>query len=109
MDKFHNVNPTVKAKCSNDIQSILNENLPASLSKEKTYTSSFKLLVDCNGSIDMVIYKKGDLSETQQKYFLTQLNKLNDWTAGQVEGSDVSTTVYITIDINKRQLAYKIY
>ena len=103
------VNPTVKAKCSNDIQTVLTESLPASFSKAKSYESTFKLIVDCNGRIDMVIYKKGNLTESQQKYFLTQFNKLKDWSAGQVEAKDVSTTVYFTIDVVKRELSFKQY
>ena len=101
------INPTVKAKCSNDIQAILSESLPSSFSKDKNYESTFKLIVDCNGRIDMVIYKKGNLSESQQKYFLTQLNKLKDWTSGQKDGTDVSTTVYFTIDIVKRSVTFE--
>ena len=103
------VNPTVKAKCTNEIDAILAESLPSSFSKDKNYESTFKLIVDCNGRIDMVIYKKGNLSESQQKYFLTQLNKLKDWSAGQVEGRDVSTTVYFTIDVKKREIVFKQY
>lgn len=103
------LNPTVKAKCSNDIQKILAEALPASFVKGKTYTSSFKLIIDCNGIIDMVIYKKGDLSTEQQKYFLTQINKLKDWSAGQLNGKDVSTTIYMAIDVSNRQMSYKLF
>jgi hypothetical protein len=103
------VNPTVKAKCSNDVQVILSESLPSSFSKDKNYESTFKLIVDCNGRIDMVIYKKGNLSESQQKYFLTQLNKLKDWTSGQQDGIDVSTTVYFTIDVENKELIFKRY
>lgn len=103
------INPTVKAKCSNDIKVVLSEKLPTSFSKDSKYESTFKLIVDCNGRIDMVIYKKGNLSESQQKYFLLQLNKLIDWTAGQVDGKDVSTTVYFTIEVVKRQISFKQY
>lgn len=103
------VNPTIKAICSNDIQSVLSEDLPASFAKDKSYQSTFKLIVDCNGRIDMVIYKKGNLSEAQQVFFLNQLNKLKDWSAGQMEGKDVSTTVYFTIDVEKREIIFKQY
>lgn len=103
------VNPTVKTKCLSDVKSILSNGLPSSFNKEKSYQSSFKLIIDCNGRIDMVIYKKGNFSEAQQKHFLTQINKLKDWSAGQVDGKDVSTTVYITIDVNKRVVTYKLY
>ena len=83
--------------------------MPASFSKAKSYESTFKLIVDCNGRIDMVIYKKGNLTESQQKYFLTQFNKLKDWSAGQVDAKGVSTTVYFTIDVVKRELSFKQY
>jgi len=103
------VNPTLKPKCNNDMQKVFSQNLPSSFNKEKSYNSSFKLIVDCNGRIDMVIYKKGNFSESQQKHFLTLINTLKDWNAGQVDGKDVSTTVYITIDVNKRVVSFKVY
>lgn len=101
--------PTVKAKCENDMQKILSANLPATFKKDKSYNSSFKLIIDCNGRIDMVIYKKGNFTEAQQKHFLTLINTLKDWKAGQVDGKDVSTTVYITIDVNNRLVDVKQY
>tara|TARA_B100000809_G_C15020914_1_gene488405 strand:- start:285 stop:689 length:405 start_codon:yes stop_codon:yes gene_type:complete len=103
------INPTVKAKCLNDINEVLSESLPESFSKDKKYESTFKLIVDCNGRIDMVIYKRGNLSESQQKYFLTQLNELKDWTSAQHNGTDVSTAVYFTIDLAERQITFKRY
>ena len=50
-----------------DNKVVLSESLPTSFSKDKKFESTFKLIVDCNGRIDMVIYKKGNLSESQQK------------------------------------------
>lgn len=103
------VNPTVKPVCSDDIKAILSDNLPSAFKKDGKYESSFKMIVDCNGVIESVIYKKGNLSDIQQKHFLAQIKKLKDWTAGQVEGRDVKTTVYITVDVVNRLLSYKVF
>lgn len=103
------VNPTVKAICENDINGILSEGLPASFKLKESYKSTFKLLIDCNGRIDMVIYKNGTLNSAQQKHFLVLLNKLKDWKSGQLNEVDVTTSVYFTIDIENRELEIKQY
>ena len=103
------VNPTVKPICENDIQKVLSDSLPLIFKEKAKYESTFKLLIDCNGRIDMVIYKNGNLNTEQQKHFLLLLNDLKDWKAGQVNDVDVSTTVYFTIDIINRQLEFKQY
>lgn len=103
------VNPTVKAVCENDIQKTLSTGLPSIFKEKAKYESTFKLIVDCNGRIDMVIYKNGNLSSAQQKHFLVLINELKDWQAGQVNKNTVSTTVYFTIDIDNRKLVYKQY
>jgi hypothetical protein len=103
------VNPTIKAVCSNDVQSILSENLPVSFKKDSKHESTFKMIIDCFGRIDMVIYKNGNLTKAEQKHFLLQINKLKDWTSGQVDGKDVKTTVYITVDVVNRTVIYKVY
>jgi len=107
--KLPHVNPTVKPICENDIQNVLSENLPSSFKEKVKYESTFKLLIDCNGRIDMVIYKRGNLTTTQQKHFLGLINTLKDWKAGQSNKVDVTTTVYFTIDVDNRQLVYKQY
>jgi len=101
--------PTVKAVCENDIQKILSDSLPTLFKEKGKYESTFKLLVDCNGRIDMVIYKNGNLDTEQQKHFLLLFNDLKDWKAGQVKEVDVSTTVYFTVNIVNRQLEFKQY
>jgi hypothetical protein len=103
------VNPTVKPICENNIQNILSTGLPSIFKEKAKYESTFKLLIDCNGRIDMVIYKNGNLDTAQQKHFLGLINKLKDWKAGQVNEVDVTTTVYFTIDIDNRKLVYKQY
>lgn len=103
------LNPTFKAICSTDIEKVLSADLSSSFLKEKLYTATFKLIIDCNGRIDMVIYKKGNLSAEQQKHFLYKLNDLKDWQAGKIDGSDVSTTVYFLIDISKKTVTFKQY
>lgn len=102
-------NPTVKPICENNIQNVLSEGLPSIFKEKATYESTFKLLIDCNGRIDMVIYKNGNLDTAQQKHFLSLINKLKDWKAGQMNEVDVTTTVYFTIDIDNRKLVYKQY
>jgi len=102
-------NPSVKAVCENNIQSILSSDLPSLFKEKAKYESTFKLLVDCNGRIDMVIYKNGNLDSAQQKHFLGLINELKDWKAGQSNKVDVTTTVYFTIDIDNRIVEYKQY
>jgi len=104
-----NINPTVKPICENNIQKVLSSSLPLLFKEKSKYESTFKLLIDCNGRIDMVIYKNGNLDTSQQKYFLGLINTLKDWKAGQSNKVDVSTSVYFTIDIDDRQLVYKQY
>ena len=103
------VNPTVKPICENNIQNILSTGLPSIFKEKAKYESTFKLLIDCNGRIDMVIYKNGNLSAAQQKHFLVLINELKDWKAGQQNKTDVTTTVYFTIDIDDRKVEYKQY
>ena len=103
------VNPTVKAICESSIKEVLSDSLSPIFKEKSKYESTYKLLIDCNGRVDMVIYKNGNLSSEQQKYFLLKLNELRDWKACQVNKVDVSTTVYFTIDIINRQLEFKQY
>jgi len=103
------IKPTEKAICNNDVSSILNENLPVIFKKTETYHSSFKIILDCNGLIEFVVYKKGNLNTEQQKYFLTQINKLKDWKVAKQDGNHVSSVLFITIDVKKRKVEYKFY
>ncbi len=107
--QLSNDNPTVKPVCETNIENVLTDNLPLIFKEKAKYKSTFKLLIDCNGRIDMVIYKNGNLDTAQQKHFLLLINKLRGWKAGQVNEVDVSTTVYLTIDIDDRQLKVKQY
>jgi hypothetical protein len=103
------IKPTEKAVCNNDVSLILNENLPEVFKKNETYHSSFKIILDCNGLIEFVVYKKGNLNTEQQKYFLTQINKLKDWKVAKQNGNYVSSVLFITIDVKKRKAEYKFY
>jgi len=101
------VNPQVKAVCHSDIKTILTKDLPETFTKKSKHHGTFKLIVDCNGEINMVISKKGNLTPEEEKYFLVQINDLRDWTPAKVKGGDVSSTVYFTVDINNRVLTFK--
>ncbi len=103
------IKPSEKAVCNNDVAKILNENLPEVFKKDQSYQSSFKIILDCNGIIDFVVYKKGNLNTEQQKYFLTQINKLKDWKVAKQNDRYVSSVLYITIDVNNRKAEYKFY
>lgn len=103
------IKPTEKAVCNNDVSSILNDNIPVIFKKTETYHSSFKIILDCNGLIEFVVYKKGNLNTEQQKYFLTQINKLKDWKVAKQNGNYVSSVLFITIDVKKRKAEYKFY
>jgi hypothetical protein len=101
--------PDKKATCSDDIEKILSEKLPSSFTQKSEHDGNFKLIVDCNGVVDMVIFKQGNLTSAEQKYFLTQINKLKTWTSAEFEGKTVTTYVYIRVEIKNRQLTYKLY
>lgn len=103
------IKPTEKAVCNNDVSKILNENMPEVFKKDEAYHSSFKIILDCNGLIEFVVYKKGNLNTEQQKYFLTQINKLKDWQVAKDNGKYVSSVLFITIDVNKRVADFKFY
>lgn len=103
------INPTEKAICNNNVAEILNENIPESFKKGESYHASFKIILDCNGIIDFVVYKKGNLTTEQQKYFLTQINKLKDWKVAKNKGVEVSSNIYITIDVENRKATYQFY
>jgi len=103
------IKPTEKAVCSNDVSKILNEDVPESFKLKETYKASFKIILDCNGVIDFVVYKKGNLNTQQQKYFLTQINKLKNWKVAKQDGKEVSSVIYIEIEVKSRKVAYKFY
>ena len=101
--------PDVKAVCHEDVQNILSHELPSIFKKKESYKASFKIILDCNGSIDMVIYKDGNLNTEQQIHFLNKINQLKKWTPAKENNNEVTSTIFLTININKGEVEYKFY
>ncbi len=101
--------PSEKATYKGDLEKDFAKQLPDSFKKAENVSGTFKFIVDCNGHIETIIFKNGNFSNEQQAYFQKKISELNNWTAGKLNDKNVSTYVYLTIDLNKGVLTVKVY
>lgn len=101
--------PDQKAKCADNYEQILSQDIPESLLDEKSHWGNFKLIVNCNGQIDFVTYQKGTLTTEEQKHFLALINKLKQWTSAVYKKETVSTYVFISIKVENNQISVELF
>ena len=87
-----------KAEVSTDLSELIKSDLPKSLKDKGSHQAIFKLMVDCNGELANQFYQRGDFSEEDQQWLSKIIGK-SKWRAAKVQDKQVSSTVFITVNI----------
>lgn len=101
--------PDATASVSGDMNKHFSGVLSDDLKKDgATFEATFKMIVDCNGDVAKIMFMKGDISDADQKLFIQAIEKL-DWKPAQKGDKDVTSTVFIVLNITNGQVKATLY
>ena len=79
---------------------IIKEELSSFKENEK-FTAVYKVVVNCDGVTESVMYLRGSFAKDQQDAVKNMIVK-SKWKAGIKEKRDVSSTVFITVNVENK-------
>jgi hypothetical protein len=69
---------------------------PVSFADDKEHTGTYKVVIDCNGKVNSVMYKSGNFNEQERVWMDVQI-KGTEWKAAVLDKKDVSSTIFLTV------------
>lgn len=99
--------PEVHAKYDGDIKAYFSNALPTD-KKEGTISATFRMYVDCNGKVTKAKLYKGEMPDANQKAILEKIYAMN-WTPAQHEGENVTSNVFIVVEITNGKAEITVY
>ena len=99
--------PEHKAKYDGDIEKYFSDDLSAEM-KKGTVSGTFRMYVDCYGEVTKAGFQSGEMKDSDQKKMIDLIYKMK-WKPAQVKGKDVTSSVFIVLEIVNGQVAVKVY
>jgi hypothetical protein len=86
----------VKPELKSDLAKNIENGHPVSFGDKEEHKGTFKVVVDCNGSVQSVMYRDGNYSKQEEVYMFSQL-KGTEWKPAILKEKEVSATVFVTV------------
>jgi hypothetical protein len=96
-----------KAEINNNFKELVESEMLSSLKKDGEHQAVIKMYVDCHGEVAKHKYERGNMTDSEQKWIWNLVGK-STWTPAVFEKKDVTSTVYLTIDIVNGQTKFTI-
>ena len=95
------------ASPSTDLVKTISAEMLSELKKDGAHQAVFKLYVDCHGKVAKSKYESGDLNSSQQEWLMNIVDK-SSWKPAVLAKKDVTSTVFVTVDINNGKVSVAI-
>lgn len=99
--------PEVKASHVN-AKGFFQDHLPAHYNESTFAHGVFTITVDCDGTVEDVMYQDGSMNEEDMNHFIAKIKTMN-WTAGKDGGAVVKSKVYVSLKVNAGQAACAVH
>jgi len=99
--------PEVKASHA-DAKTFFQDNLPAHYNETTFAHGVFTITVDCDGSVEDVMYQDGSMDEADMNHFIDKIKTMS-WTAGKDGGETVKSNVGVSLKVNAGQASCAVH